>query len=81
MPFTDVRKLVLILISNSDPVAGNPVGIFLKEKGWILWNSLSSKKDDNYIWEVVLSWLISVIQKWETHTALSVSWESQRLWC
>lgn len=48
-PFTDVGKLFFILNSNSNTAAANPIGIFLKEKGQILWNSLSSKKDDNYI--------------------------------
>lgn len=36
MPFTDVRKLFLILISNSDTAAGNVVGISLKEKGEVI---------------------------------------------
>lgn len=33
VPFTDVGKLFLILISNSDTAVANPVGIFLKGKG------------------------------------------------
>lgn len=33
MSFTDVEKEFLILISNSDTAAANPISIFLKEKG------------------------------------------------
>ena len=33
MPLTDVEKLFLILILNSNTAAGNPIGTFLRENG------------------------------------------------